>query len=336
MEKKEKWLRTDDIAIELGVTTERVLSWIISGILPVVDFDGSGDYRIREKDLRQFIKKQQSKTVMALQQVKAQIEEEAIVFENLYEWMQEENKMLSRQYQNMDDCLLQVLEQYKESWEGSLSAGDKGKAQAYQEAMVEVYDRWEKPKQEYQQWVMSHEKRWQIFIAQLGPMLETNAGLMAPADPYLALNMSQIKAASTMDSYVESKRHQKDLYQALYLWMKRENNTLLEHYKKMERTISRVIDTLQRKAKKASKTMDFERGQTYQEAASLLYRQWEEIRNDYNRHHLLGHQRWNHCQEKVKMALSNNRSFSSQNDSSNEEGRMVSTFDDDDQEPESI
>ncbi|KAB2952509.1 helix-turn-helix domain-containing protein [Heliorestis acidaminivorans] len=335
MTKKEKWLKPHNVAEELNVTEEKVLSWIISGNLPVVDFDGSGDYRIREKEFHKFIDQQQTKTAMALEQLKMQIEEEAIIFENLYEWMQEEYKMLTTQYQNIDDCLLDVLEQYKEGWERCLTSGERAKAQVYQEAMMEIYNRWEKPKQDYQQWLMNHEKRWQIFMAQLGPMLETNAGLMAPADPYLALNMSQVKSASTMDSFVESKRHQKDLFQALYLWMKRENNTLLDHYKRMERTINRVVDSLQRKAKKSSKSMEFERGQTFQETAAMLYRQWEKVRNDFNRHHLLGQQRWSQCQSKVKMSLANSRSYSSQSDSVGHGAKMVSTFDDDDQEPES-
>lgn len=294
---------TDEVATLLKVSKERVLAWILAGDLRAIDLDGTGEYRIRFADLQSFLKQQNHRTTRALEKVKAKIEEETVVFENLYVWLQEENNELSKMYKKLDHCLLQVVDQFKMGWDSAQRAGERARAQAFQDALMEVYQRWEKPKQTYQQWLMDHEKRWQIFITQLGPFLETEAGLMAPADPFLAMNMASVSGLTEEDSLIGAKRRQKDVFQALYLWTKRENFSLTDHYRQMERSISRITDALQAMAKKASRSMEFERGLAFQEAATVVYREWETARAQYN-HWLLGrHERWQVCHEKVKISL---------------------------------
>ncbi|MTV49283.1 hypothetical protein GJ688_09865 [Heliobacillus mobilis] len=300
----DKWYTVDDIVGRMKVSKERVLTWILAGMLSATDLEGKGDYRIRQQDLDLFLARQKDRTYQALEKVRARVEEETIVLGDLYDWLQQENGSLSSLYKQMDDCLLQVVEQFKSQWDSARQSGEHIRARAFQDALTEVYQRWERPKQIYQQWLINQEKRWQLFIAQLGPLLESNAGLVTPSDPFLAIHMSELNTNnSTPDILMETKKRNRDFYQALYLWAKRENTALREHYERMERCISRIVEALQNSAKKASKNMEFERGQSFQDAANIAYYQWEQSRSVYNQWLLGFHERWQTCQSTVKLNL---------------------------------
>lgn len=50
-----KWLTTRDIADRLNIHLETVRRWIRVGALRAVSIGGKGGYRIREKDLNDFL-----------------------------------------------------------------------------------------------------------------------------------------------------------------------------------------------------------------------------------------------------------------------------------------
>ncbi|ABZ82960.1 hypothetical protein HM1_0341 [Heliomicrobium modesticaldum Ice1] len=303
---KGEWKTLADVSDHLKVPRERVMAWVLAGDLAAVDLDGSGEYRIRQEELTDFLRRQQERTNLAVEKTRRKIEEEAIVLSGLYDWLQQDNASLAALYKTMDDCLLQVIDQFKSQYDNARSSGEISRARAFQDGLLEVYARWEKPKQAYQQWLLSQERRWQVFIAQLGPMMESDGVLLTPADPFLAINMSDSNDDS-QGTILENRRRHRDFYQALYLWTKRENNTLREHYERMERCISKMVDAMQDMAKKASKNMEFERGQAFQEASTIIYQQWEHSRSQYNQWLLGFHERWLTCQATVKLELAKYR-----------------------------
>ena len=55
-----KWLTTKDVADQLNIHIETVRRWIRIGALRAVSIGGKGGYRIREKDLNDFLRSRAS------------------------------------------------------------------------------------------------------------------------------------------------------------------------------------------------------------------------------------------------------------------------------------
>ncbi|MDD2420910.1 MAG: helix-turn-helix domain-containing protein [Heliobacteriaceae bacterium] len=294
------WHTPDEIATLLKVGKEKVIGLILTGELAAADLDGSGDYRIRQNDLEAFLEKQHRRTSQTAAKVQAKLATEATVFKHLYLWLQTENHSLSDIYKKVDECVLQVVDQFKMGRDAGLRAGEHARAQAFEDALLALYERLEKPKQSYQQWVMDFEKRWQIFVAQIGLLDADKVGVLAPVDPLTAVDtflLAVMDAGSS--SGFNAYRQQKDMYQMLYLWTKRENASLIAHYRRMERTFTKLVDGLRNMAKKASRSLEFERGQACQEAAMIIYREWENAQAEYNHWLLRRQERWRKCYEQV-------------------------------------
>jgi len=51
-----KWITTKDVADRLNIHVETVRRWVRVGALRAVSIGGKGGYRIREKDLNDFLK----------------------------------------------------------------------------------------------------------------------------------------------------------------------------------------------------------------------------------------------------------------------------------------
>ena len=57
---KEIWLNTKEIAERLNIHVETVRRWLRRGILRGVHVGGKGGYRIRERDLNNFLKSREN------------------------------------------------------------------------------------------------------------------------------------------------------------------------------------------------------------------------------------------------------------------------------------
>jgi excisionase family DNA binding protein len=61
---RERWLHTKDIAEQLKIHVETVRRWLRTGVLRGVNMGGKGGYRIRERDLREFLHSKENRDRM--------------------------------------------------------------------------------------------------------------------------------------------------------------------------------------------------------------------------------------------------------------------------------
>lgn len=96
-----------------------------------------------------------------------QLQKEAHYNQQVFDWLRQEQEELKAHYLKMEKHLKRVAHDLKAEAKKAGKQMDFVKGQVYNDALVILYLEWERTKQNYNQWLMEQEVRWQKFKSDL-------------------------------------------------------------------------------------------------------------------------------------------------------------------------
>ena len=283
-----------EVAKKVKVDEATVKGWLKTGTLSVIDLGPKEGYRINPEDLEDFLSRQ--KTQGAHREVtELQIQKDTTSC--LCSWLRSENQALTNFYRENEQVYLKVGEKVKGSLEMAVKSGDPARGKAYNYAMALIYKRWNKTRKEYQNWLLSHESRWEVakeapLVPEAAPELQ-ELSLKSKKEELKALLVTQIRSQEEHGpDYFDQLQKESRYHQQVFDWLRQEQEELKAHYLNMEKHLKRIAHDLKAEAKKAGKEMDFVKGQVFNDALVNLYLEWERPKQNYNQWLMEQEVRW--------------------------------------------
>lgn len=92
-----------------------------------------------------------------------QLQKESRYNQQVFDWLRKEQEELKAHYLKMEKHLKRIAHDLKAEAKKAAKQMDFVKGQVFNDALVNLYLEWERPKQNYNQWLMEQEVRWQKF-----------------------------------------------------------------------------------------------------------------------------------------------------------------------------
>lgn len=270
------------IAEALSVSESTVKEWVMTGELTSCQIEINNSYQevINAEELYKWLACTDYKKVV---QAKIKhLEKESRAYYLLYQWQKAENESLMSLYKSLNDVFVSFSEKVKEMMNDSAYATSTSARIAYQMMLRDTYSHWRQPKEKYQIWLTEVDERWRIFEAKSS--LTTNDDSMFQPDPVLddfpLLHVyPQVNPSGAINiAKVEQTR---SLYHNLFNWAKEEHTSLLNYYKQMDHSLTKLVKILETSGQRKIKNLDVDSGQVYIDGATSLQIQWEVARSGY-------------------------------------------------------
>jgi len=296
-----------EVALRLRVDLDTVMDLIKTGRLPAVYLGSGAGYRVTLADLKEFFRSQKEQTRAEAAEVFRHVETERQAMAGLCDWLKQEKEELGECCRLLSKAVESTIHKLNHNLDNARQSGDHSRVKAINGALFTIFDKWSSPRFAFSDHITKGERRWRDFCTNCredGPEVKAvwtwlrQEGVI----PHGPLNLSA--------RYVFPQQHkqtweERNMYQNLYLWLRQEQEALIKHYNKMDKSVKKILHSLKSASKKAGKNMDFYESQAYNEAMLNLYESWEEARLRYNNWLEGSAERWHEFKRKLHHLRSN-------------------------------